>query len=539
MYAALALALVVIVAVIATTATQPPPPTIAEFAPQAIEQIKDAPVEQSSEFGSGAGGSAGAGARAIVPPKVPPIDVPRVRRCVGNPPRQIEDPQSPPCVAYWKGDNGGDTYWGVTRDEIRIKVPSYDAFQNEGFHQALENFFNARFEFYGRKLRLVLGVPTAGPTPEGQRADAAAADEIDKVFASGTGATGAYFYHRELARRKIVSVPILSTSFSSSEINRLHPYIWEYQMSTDRQLDFLGDWACSRFVGKKAVHGGADVRSKKRVFGAMMQHLFPDDTIDLKPLEQSLARCGAKLAEKYEFMGSDPFAAENGSEAPRRTAAETNGVVRMKTAGVTSILCVCVFTEFGNIARAATAQGYFPEWMMTSFHFMDYNVAISQLGGNATEQLAHLFGITFNPKQLPRDQTPVVWAAREGDPAYEFANTSAAFAFALYEYREILALAAGIQMAGPNLTPQTFAAGLQRTQFPNPVTEFMAGDVGFAGDHEMTDTAAEVWWSNTAPSPYGELGAYCYVDHGKRHRKGTFGRDDPMFKGPCDSGAIS
>src|SRR5688572_12407961 len=79
------------------------------------------------------------------------VDVPRVRRCVGDPPRQTEDPQSPPCVAAWSGDNGGATWQGVTRDEIVVAVPCADP-----CYWAYELFVahvNKRFELYGRRIR--------------------------------------------------------------------------------------------------------------------------------------------------------------------------------------------------------------------------------------------------------------------------------------------------------------------------------------------------------------------------------------------------
>src|SRR5688572_33485565 len=100
--ATLALALIVVIATLALSNRQPPPPSIAEFAPQAIENISDAPDEQSSS--SGRAGGQGAGGLPTPSPEVSPgtvIHVPSVRRCVGDPPRQIEDPQSPPCVPYW------------------------------------------------------------------------------------------------------------------------------------------------------------------------------------------------------------------------------------------------------------------------------------------------------------------------------------------------------------------------------------------------------------------------------------------------------
>ena len=83
--------------------------------------------------------------------------IPTTRRCFGNPPRQTEDPQSPPCVPGWRGDNGGATSKGVTATEIRIAMPAWDEF----IAATLENYFNARYEFYGRRLRILEGYDTA------------------------------------------------------------------------------------------------------------------------------------------------------------------------------------------------------------------------------------------------------------------------------------------------------------------------------------------------------------------------------------------
>ena len=133
------------------------------------------------------------------------------------------------------------------------------------------------------------------------------------------------------------------------------------------------------------------------------------------------------------------------------------------------------------------------------------------------------------------------WATKETDLSFDDADDSGNFRNNHERYRTALLLASGLQMAGPNLTPESFARGLQRTVFPNPEHPINAGSVGFNdGDHSMTDDAAEYWWSQTDPSPYPKegVGTICYVDHGARHRTGTWpSGGDPFFQRPCDSGA--
>src|SRR5437870_3600261 len=100
--------IVAIVGTLALRASSQEPPSIAEFAPQAQQPIKDAPEEQTSVAGQGGEGLGigGVPTPSVVPSSVaggPPkaIDRGQVRHCIGNPPRQTEDPQSPPCVPYW------------------------------------------------------------------------------------------------------------------------------------------------------------------------------------------------------------------------------------------------------------------------------------------------------------------------------------------------------------------------------------------------------------------------------------------------------
>src|SRR5688572_2219369 len=108
-YAAVSVVLALLVGVLALTSRQSPPPTIAEFAPQAVERISDPsgdPGASRSSSGELRGSGVTAGEEDVAPQTV---DVARVRQCVGDPPRQVEDPQSPPCVPYFSGDNGGAT----------------------------------------------------------------------------------------------------------------------------------------------------------------------------------------------------------------------------------------------------------------------------------------------------------------------------------------------------------------------------------------------------------------------------------------------
>src|SRR5688572_32811721 len=88
-FASFALILIVLIGILSVTLRQTPPPTIAEFAPQAVESITDAAEDQAQGAGGATPSAAPDDAAVDATPTPLAIDVPRVRRCVGDPPRQI------------------------------------------------------------------------------------------------------------------------------------------------------------------------------------------------------------------------------------------------------------------------------------------------------------------------------------------------------------------------------------------------------------------------------------------------------------------
>src|SRR3546814_11613166 len=81
-------------------------------------------------------------------------------------------------------------------------------------------------------------------------------------------------------------------------------------------------------------------------------------------------------------------------------------------------------------------------------------------------------------------------------------------------YYQMYILAIGIQLAGPNLTPETFQAGMYA--YPGGVGP--RGTWGFGpGDHPPTDDYREIWWDpdRTSP-PTHKPGAWVQINGGPR-----------------------
>jgi hypothetical protein len=538
--AAVVLVLVVLLAAVALTARQPSPPSIAELAPQAAQQIKDAPADQASQFGTGPGGEGGGGegGPATSAPTTTtttaagggpagPVERARVRRCIGDPPRQIEDPQSPPCVPYFEGENGGATTKGVTRDEIRIAIPTTIASDDQ--NRAYEAFFNSRFELYGRKLNLRLYTPTAQTISE-MLADAQTVDDM-KVFAdiayqggAGTDLDGReYYFYDELARRKVLSSqssyngPPLS---DQAHLTSMAPYEWTYLPSVDQIEKGLGDMVCKGLVGKPPSYGGTGTSTAKaRKFG-VVQMTYTDGTppLDVKPLTALLDGCAA------------PYVV-----VPLTKDQEGDAVAKLKLEEATTVIPLFHTATMVTVMAGSTANAYFPEWVASNFIHQDDDYAASVY---PSEQAAHMIGLRSANKPGPLSDVPWYWARKEGDPSYDGTGEFGEWDFV---YWNLLVLASGIQAAGPNLTPQTFHDGLLRTKFPNPgggAAPYYQGTVGFGpSSRSMIRDFATVWWDGKQRSyeTFGKTnGAYCYAERGQRYAPGARPAGDlKLYTGPC------
>lgn len=524
-------ALIVVASVLAMAlrAASSQPPAIAEFAPQA-QQVNQAPNEQTSSFGAGSGAANGLPISSPSPLPLPGNTAGVVLQCVGDPPRQIEDAQSPPCVPTWSGDNGGATSKGVTRSQISIVYPAGT------LSAQFQAFFNKRFEFYGRSINL-LPAPSYNGNKEtddaaAETAEADAVDEQDHAFASTSDTLfGGQHYRQELARRRIVSSEQQMYS-SEAELSSFAPYMWQYDMGTDNAFRVLGDWACSRLVPGDAVHAGPLLTNTPRTFGIVTSELGMEGPLDVSPLQNGLARCGAQAKEVIDLG--------NWSQNQGQSADEATAIARLKTANVTTVFCFCYALEQPTLFNQAESQAYFPEWINDNFGLQAITWS-SQSLPRAESQ--HLFGLTFEPRSLTYADDPAIQAAASIDPSSTSLSANPSNNDSLTRdqnidgpYHELLQLASGIQMAGPDLTPQTFSDALQRTAFPNPDTSRYEGHVGFfGGTHTMTIDAAEWWWSNSARSYYNDQpGEFCYVDGGVRHGLGSFPKGgDPFFGGQC------
>jgi hypothetical protein len=551
-YTALAVAMLLGLAAFAYSVPQQPPPTIAAFAPQPKKLIIQPPPEQTTigENKSSKGrGNGGTGTKPSAKPTTPPkldtkaaVEVPRQRDCVGQ--LQIDDPQSPPCVPGFIGDNGGATSFGVTKDQITVAVSANEInFIGAPVVADLFKFFNKRFELYGRSLAPVTLDDSADQeqttTVDQMISDAITVHDELKAFATagyGFEQEGTTHYYYD----KLAQLGVMSSQYTTREpvtlVNQAHlaqyaPYQWNFAQTLDQIQTADVDLICSALARRPARFAGTpDLSTQQRKFGLILQYKSNTDPPKNQILKAGVKRCTGQDLVQVSYTDGDV------SQIP-------NLLSSLRSEGVTTVMCMCYWAQLDLITMpAASNAGYHPEWFLDGFGGNDEDWGCHQ--NCPPDQAKGVFALRAGNKARTLAETPYMRAVKDVDPTYQangcggcsynaapgssFSNDAQAL------YQSLLTLASGIQMAGPRLTPKTFQQGLFKTRFPNPGCDgppAYQGCVGFSGaSHSMLDSFALEYWSTSAIAPqYQTPGTFCYVGLGRRFRIGNMPKTDAVL----------
>ena len=491
--------------------------------------------EATTGVGDGPGVGPGAGPGGGVGPGAP---IPAPRGCphgVGNPPRQDFSLYSPPCAPAWTGDNGGATWKGVTANEIRIAfspsnlepgtqpsnqgpVPTEPQGREKDADRTwrvLQAYLNANYQFYGRQIRLVF--VKKGQGAAGSRDAAVTADTQYHVFGMfGVGPP----MHAEGVRRGLVMFGSYQNPESYYANNQ--PYEWSWAVDADKISAFTAEFVCKQLAGKPADHTGPDalIQGKPRKFGLIVGQDDDTHTGGVAQFRGDLDKaCGQPLADSVEY---------NASTDAGNTKADgvATAIAKMKSDGVTTVICACDPVLPTTFTGQATQQSYFPEWLMIGTGRTDENNAAVRYD---KAQWSHAFGFTAQEMAAPAEETDAYRAYHSIDP-----NNDPNYVFCTYVYESLFGLMAGIQQAGPDLKPTSVQSGLFKLGYRFHEHPIWAIGGGFsADDPTYTDNVTEIWWDPTADEPNantadGQKGAYRYVRGGKRYRLGELPREDPL-----------
>ena len=445
------------------------------------------------------------------------------------------------CVPVFTGDNGGETSPGVTADTIRIARyvavddPATAAFLNdigardepEQIAETYDNLlalFNTVAQTYGRKLEIVK-IEASGSATDAvaARADAKKAVELG-VFAVISGPAQTRAFSEELARNRIINVGGAIGSGAFYQENS--PYVWGNGPSPEQTASRTTEFITKQLVGKTAEFAGDEFKDKERSF-VLLTYDDAESNFEA-PWNDWLAELQAAGVpvhdERVEFTLDLARAAE-----------DTQVVVqKLKDINATTVVFTGDPIMPAFFSKEMTAQGYFPEWMLSGTVFADTTVLAR---GYDKEQWKHTMGISLIPARIPRDQSDAIvlyrWWTGSAPPAENTAAIIAANLTLLYS---------GIHFAGPDLTPDTFRAGIFARPIPERVdgdirstTTYGRDDIWDAGnDFAGLDDIAIIWWDPDAggEDETGEegTGQYRYILGGDRFLPGEIPEEPlPLF----------
>ena len=436
---------------------------------------------------------------------------------------------NPPCAPRFSGDNGGETYQGVTAESVKViffsaepneqvdailaqqglAVPreDYEAYVTAGIE-----FVQKHYELYGRKIDAKFIVGNCPTTPPDYDACNAAAQDVvkEKPFLVIWN-TPLYASVFDIwAKAGIVALG--GWQFEDSFFTQRRPFRYDPWMNGTELGGHLAEYYCKKMSGQKATHSGAIIHPRVGQRGQVDRKLgivtpeIEANVLAAKRVAGAVKGCGGGDVPIFTYESDIERATE-------QTQAVVSGLI---DSGVTSVACMCDPIAPAFLTAGMTANGYFPEFLIAGTQFID-----SDLVGRLydRQQMAHAFGLSLVPSPVSLDDADPtrMWRAmgREGIPCGK-SNCGTTQPY-------ITSLGLGLQSAGPNLNPLTWERGLLSTPAWGGWQNGGLPEVGLwafgRDDYTWLSDMREVYWDPDATSKVdGERGAYVDLNGGRRYR---------------------
>ncbi len=447
----------------------------------------------SGAAGSGAGGPGAAGAKGsnTGPAKVAGCGAAQVPG----------DPYSPPCVQF-SGSNGGATSRGVTADKVIVsvrvgsfangmldavsrvanaKIPNESPQVITKTVDGLVEYFNKRFQFYGRKLEVVkwdgkgdVLKETTGGGQEGAQADALKVAQEIKAFADVSAVSPVYA--DALASKQVINMGV---PFTSREwMSQRRPYSWSQFTDCSTVVESVASYYATKMAGQPAALAGGDLKGKQR--RAMI--IAPENS-----WYQECVRAGIAILQKAGKAGDLVDSLKYQIDIPRMSDQAGSLIQKLRAEQVTTVVCGCDPLLLTFLTSKAKEQNYHPEWVITGVALVD-NDMIGQI--LQPDEWGRSFGVSFSGPTQAAGQGL-------GYRAYKSVRPDEPSIGVELIYNQLYLLAIGIQGAGPNLNPQSF----EKAMFDYPKRTGPSGTWGFGpNDYTTSDDAREVFWNPSVAS---------------------------------------
>ena len=467
-------------------------------------------VPTSAPGSTGAAGSAGSAGQTVNTPG-------KVEACSGQSLQVPGDPYSPPCVTF-SGSNGGSTWQGVSGNTITVsaRLTTDQSFQqtlatlagaqlrdsnadNQRTLTVLADYFNSHFQFYGRKIQLKFFTGQGSLSAELQGYGQANA-EVDAQTAKSLNAFADMTAESEPYSTALWQDGIMGFGdpYMPNYWHEQHaPYDWSLATDGTDLATGIGNYAVQKLCNRNADYSGSFKGQPRKFAGIAPQNELYQ--VSATVFSQIM---GAHGCNDTQFS----YTLDLGTESQQAA----NLVAQLKAGGYTTVICGCdpIFPVY--LSGQAAQQNYFPEFVEIGAALVDQDY-VGQLYNQQFYQ--HAFGISPNEAAVPYTQT-IGYAAYQAEcqvePTVCGGQGPAFFVDIIYLQLDMLAI--GIQMAGPDLTPSTYQAGM----FAYPAKLGPAGLWGWSPtQHTIPNDFREICWSPNTISPNNSKpGAYIEGSNG-------------------------
>ncbi|MFM7044797.1 MAG: ABC transporter substrate-binding protein [Ilumatobacteraceae bacterium] len=456
---------------------------------------------------------------------------------------KVIDSFAPACAAPFSGDNGGATDQGVTADEITIvhymgpdgdpiinyitdsiKVDDTNA-QEEEVVSGFMEYFQTYYELYGRTINYVVYESTGLANDEvTARADAQRIVDEYQPFAVVGGPALTNAFADELAALETLCVSC--GGGSPSWFADRDPYVWALDGNAEQKQVHVVEFIGKQLAGKPAVHAGDEFTDTERRFGLVYVESGAESKELADLMVERMTAVGATPAEVIPYQ-LDPGTLQ-------QTASQV--IAKLKAAGVTSVVLATDPVAPKDFTREATAQEYFPEWIVAAATLVD-TTAFGR--SYDQQQWAHAFGVTSLAVRL-NPEVSGYWALYKW-----FTGTEPAADESIGVYMPaFFLLMSGLQSTGPDLTHENLANTFRSfSTIPAISRPWLTwGDQGIwdTPDYNGIDDATLFWWDAEAVGPDENrkegTGMMLYVDGGQRYLPGQWPTEDRLF---LDDGAVA
>lgn len=501
-------------------------------------------IEASGPTAGGDEGSGGGGGGTPLDPSVAPPAQEGLTRggdICGPGVRQIPFSEyAAPCRPAWQGDNGGASWRGVTGDTIRMAVRYYsdaggpnqqvvDSFlASAGFGSPDDRRFtrdtfiaylNDHMELYGRKVVLERydgrGVSTEEAQSRGQEsacADATALAEERKVFA----VIHDQWAHlsqpfAECGAERGLMMPLAAPYYPETYYKRWHPYAWGTLMECERIAHQVAEYMGKRLVGRPAKWAkDAAYKTQTRVFGTYVPNNDGYQSCVNIYEKEFKEIYGGEVKHRYNYaLDVSQFATEAARAVPQ-----------FKAAGVTTFTQACDTYSTLFLTQQARAQDWGPEWLIIGVALQDTENFARLWDQDRVS--GHLFGMSQlgNNSKLYSKDGEAYKAFKLQEPDREPPGDAHGNWFWILHFFNML------QAAGPNLTPDNMAAGLQGLP-PGGGLSVAYGTWYFGDDHTAIDDSREIYYDAQGKDYKGASPAYVETYAGQRFKDGEWPAEEP------------